>query len=145
MDIGLLCTLSPRLPGTLIIAGAAFIYGVFTEFRTFDVWITQTLLVIVMIAEVGSRILRRYLTKLSHVSPGYSTDTTAGNFAGIIATDALFGPIMGTVIWELVVGKNLFPRWDSIVKVLLRLSVSAAMRFICGLIMIILTFKFILI
>lgn len=145
MNIGLLLTLTPRLPGTLIIAGSAFFYGVFTEFRTFGLWITQILLMLVVIAEIGGRVLRRLLTKHCLVSPVYSTDTTAGNFAGILASDAIFGPVIGTAMWELIVGKTLFPRWNSILKVLMRLAVSAALRFICGVIMIILISKYILV
>ncbi|MDD4599801.1 MAG: DUF456 family protein [Negativicutes bacterium] len=144
MLIGLFFTLSPRIPGTLIIVGVAFFYSVFTGLSTLTTWMIVLLVGLSLLAEVGGRMARIYLTKDFGISRVFSTDATAGNVAGIVATDALFGPLLGAAIWEIVVGKTFFPRWDMIGKVLVRLTYIAFFRFGCGLIMVVLISKYIL-
>ncbi|MPN60696.1 hypothetical protein SDC9_208427 [bioreactor metagenome] len=144
MFIGLFFTLSPRLPGTLIIVGAAFFYSALTGFSAYSSWLIISLLFLTLLAEIGGRVARTYLTKGFKVPILFSTDTTAGNLAGIVASDALFGPLLGTVIWELIVGKTLLPRLDTVFRVLSRLALVALIRFGCGLIMVVLISKYIL-
>ena len=87
------------------------------------------------LAEFGGRMLRVYLTRRYATSASFSVNTTAGNLAGLIAVDAILGPVVGTIIWELIAGKILMPRWDMVSRVLIRLAAVSALRFLCGLIM----------
>jgi len=143
MMIGLMGTLSPRFPGTLLILAGAFLYGLITDFVTFQNWIVLALGILVLVAEIGGRVLRIYLTQNFRVSRIFSTDTTAGNIGGLVVTDALLGPVIGTILWEFIVGKTLFPRFDTIIKVLTRLFVAAGIRYICGVIMMFLIIEYI--
>lgn len=142
MFIGLMCTLAPRLYGTVIILVAACTYAVISGVSVFPLWVAGSLLMLTLVAEVGANGLRVFLTRHSEVSRVYSIDTTVCNLAGIVVADALLGSLIGTIIWELLVGKTLVPRWDSISKVLVKLIVTAVLRLICGLIMIIIVVKY---
>lgn len=142
--IGLFFTLSPRLPGTLLIIGVAFFYSALDGFSALSPWLVISLLSLTLLAEIGGRVARIYLTKEFKVPIIFSTDTTAGNLAGIVASDALFGPLLGTIIWELIVGKTLLPRLDTVFRVLSRLAFVALIRFGCGLIMVVLITIYIL-
>lgn len=139
---GLYCTVFPRIPGTLVIFSGAVVYWSLTGFITYQPWLLYMLAAIAATAEIGGRALRVYLTGRESVTRTFSTDTTVGNMAGLIASDAILGPATGTILWELLVGKALFPRWTSVARVLKRLMLVAALRFICGLIMIFLIMKY---
>lgn len=145
MFIGLFCTLTPRLPGTLIILGAAFFYTAIKGYATVEPWVAYSLMLLVILAEVGGRLARIYWTKGYRIPMEFSSDATAGSIAGVIASDALFGPILGTVVWELIVGKTFVPRWDTISQVLKRLVIVALLRYLCGVVMVLLIIKYILI
>lgn len=136
MMVGLFCTLIPRLPGTLIILSGSLLYGMAFGWKNYHSSIVFSLVLLVLLAEVGGRLLRIYLTQSATVSRAFSTDTTIGNAAGLIASDALFGTVFGTLLWEMVAGKTLLPRVNTVVKVLSRLMAAAALRFVCGLLMI---------
>jgi len=142
MLIGLMCTLAPRLHGTVIILLAAGVYAVFTGVSILPLWVAVSLLILTLVAEVGANGLRVFLTRYSEVSRIYSIDTTVCNLAGIVVSDALLGSLIGMTVWEVLVGKTLFPRLDSIGKVLVRLIVIAVLRLICGLTMIIIIVKY---
>lgn len=142
--VGLVCTLAPRLHGTLIIGSVACSYAMIFGVDIIHSWVGVTLLLCVLIAEVGARKLRRVLTDHFAVTRIYSIDTTVCNLAGIIVADALLGPLLGMLIWEGVVGKNLFPRLDDIGSILLRLMIIGWVRFLCGLIMIIIVIQYML-
>lgn len=144
MFIGLYCTLSPRMPGTLIIIGAAFFYTAIKGYPMVEPWVAYSLVLLVVLAEVGGRLARIYWTKGFRISMEFSSDATAGSIAGVIASDALFGPMLGTVIWELIVGKTFVPRWDTISQVLKRLAIVALLRFLCGVVMVLLIVSYIL-
>ncbi|SMC59818.1 Protein of unknown function [Sporomusa malonica] len=138
MLVGLLCTISAKLPGTLIILLGAALYGLFAGFLTFAPWIIVMLICLVVIAELGGRALRIYLTRNYPVSRVFSVNSVISHVAGMLASDALLGPVLGLVVWELVAGKTLIPRSDSVLSVLYRLAGVALLRFTCGLIMIVL-------
>ena len=137
MLIGQLCTLAPNFYGTVIILAAAGIYASIFGFSNVSIWVIPVLVALVAVAEVGARGLRIYLTKDYKVSRTYSVNTTVCNLAGVVAADALLGSLIGVTIWELVVGKALVPHIESISKVLIRLVILAILRFMCGIIMII--------
>lgn len=142
--VGLLCTLAPRLHGTLIIGVVASIYAIMMGINIFQSWVGLSLLLLLFMAEIGARGLRIFFTRHSDVTRIYSVDTTVCNLAGLVVVDALLGSLFGMLIWEGLVGKNLFPRLDSIGKVLVRLILIAALRLLCGGIMIIIVVKYIM-
>ena len=137
MLIGLLGTLLPKVPGTLMIVGGAIIYSAFSGVH-FRSWLTAVLVVLMIIAEVGGRFLRYYLTYNSKVSLFYSANSTVGNAAGLIVANALFGPVIGLLIWEMLSGKTWTARSKEIAMVLIKAMSAAILKFFCGLIMIIL-------
>ena len=65
-------------------------------------------------------------------------NSTVGNIGGILAADALLGPVLGLLAWEFFAGRTLAPRWDTVGKVILRLAAVATVRFGCGILMIVL-------
>lgn len=134
--IGLLCTLAPRLHGALIIGVVGSGYAMLMGVNIFQSWVGVSLLVLLFIGEVGAGGLRIILTRHADVTRIYSVDTTVCNLAGLVVTDALLGSLVGMLIWEGLVGKNLLPRLDSIGKVLMRLIIIAALRLLCGIMMI---------
>lgn len=135
MLTGLMCTLLPRIPGTLIILAGALIYGYVTEFAAFKEWTIWSFVILATIAEIGGRIARNHLTRSFPFSPAFGSNVTVGNVGGIIVSDILLG-LLGLFIWQLAVGKNIFPRWDTISRILLRSSAAALLRFLCGFVMI---------
>ncbi|WP_170233235.1 DUF456 family protein [Sporomusa termitida] len=136
MLAGLLSTVSVRLPGTLIILLGAILYGAATGFLTFTPWLTAFLLVLAITAELGGRALRIYLTRDLPVSRVFSVNSAVTHIAGMLASDALLGPLLGLAAWEIIAGKTLLPRSDQVLKVLSRLTGVAVLRFVCGAVMI---------
>lgn len=143
MLAGLYCTVFPKLSGTLIILTAAIAYWILTGFITYQPWLLYLLIGLAFVAEIGGRVLRIYLTQHEGVTRSFSADTTVGNIAGLIVADAILGPFAGTALWEIMVGKNLFPRWTTVSKVLKKLAMVALMRFICANIMVFVVIKYI--
>ncbi|MDF2874294.1 MAG: hypothetical protein K0R22_977 [Sporomusa sp.] len=137
MLVGLLCTVSVKMPGTLIILLGAVLYGTFTGFLTFAPWIIEVLVFLVVAAELGGRALRIYLTRNFSVTRVFSVNSTVTHIAGMLASDALLGPILGLAAWELIAGKTLIPRSDHVLQVVFRLAGVAAFRVVCGVVMIV--------
>jgi uncharacterized protein YqgC (DUF456 family) len=144
MLIGLCATVVPRLPGTLIILAGIALYGAFTGFQSFTPPLWTTLLILALVAEVGGRFLRYYLTKRYAISRLFATNSTLANTGGILAADAMLGPIFGLIAWELIAGKTLQPRWNTVGKILMRLAAAAVLRLVCGLVMIVLAYIYII-
>lgn len=144
MLIGLMCTLAPALRGTLIILVGAGIYVSILGFNAVSLGIILTLCTLTLIAEIGGRWLRIYLTQNSEVSREYSVNTTICNVAGIVVADAFLGALVGITVWELVVGKALLPRINNVSKVLGSLMLVASLRFLCGIIMFILICNYVI-
>jgi uncharacterized protein YqgC (DUF456 family) len=144
MMFGLLCTLSPRLPGTIIIFLGFICYVVAADINP-GLSLIILLLLLIFIAEIGGRALRIYLTKGYRLSRAFSTDTTVANVAGIIALDAFFGSTLGMIFWELLFGKTLLPRLDTAAKILLRLIAATILRFCSGLVMVLLIIHYVII
>ncbi len=145
MVAGLLCTVSIKMPGTLLILLSTVIYGIFTDFSTFSTPLIVVLISISVTAELGGRMLRIYLTKDYSVSREFSVNSSISHIGGVVATNALFGPLWGLIIWELLAGKTLLPRGNTMVKVLTRLAGVALIRIVCGIVMIILVHVYIFI
>lgn len=139
--IGLLCTLGARLYGTVIIGVVASCYAGILGVNVFQSWLGWALLLLSLLAECGAVSMRLLFTRHANVTPIYSVNTTVCNIAGIIVSDVLLGSLLGVTLWELIVGKNLFPRLDDISKVLVTLMIIAMVRWICGLLMMIITVK----
>ena len=137
MLAGLLFTFVSKVPGTAVIMAGALLYGLFAGFYNIHEWVWVVLVFLVATAEIGGRLLRIVLTRRFSVSRRLSTDSTVANIGGIIVADALLGPVLGLIVWELIAGKTLQPRWDTILKILTRLAAVAVLRFACGLAMIV--------
>lgn len=144
MFVGLLCTLAPRLYGTVIILVIAAMYGIAMDRNLFQSWIGWILLLLTFLSEVGARGLRIFLTRQYRVSRKYSVDTSVCNVSGIVVASALLGPFIGMIVWEIIVGKTLLSRLDVMSKILIRLFLTAGIRFICGLLMIGIIVKYIM-
>ncbi|MDT8901021.1 DUF456 family protein [Anaeroselena agilis] len=143
MLAGLTLTLMPRLPGTLFILGAAIVY-LWVAGATAPPWIMAALVVLSFTAEVGGRLLRIFLTRRYSLSRVFCVSSSVGNIGGILAADALLGPVLGLLAWEFFAGKTLAPRWDVVARVLLRLAAVATLRFGCGLLMVVLVLVYIM-
>jgi len=135
MFIGLLCTLAPRLHGTVIILLAGLLYIVYLAVQELQFWMIGVF-TLTVIAELGSIGLRRLLTRKKKISRMYSIDTSVCNLAGIIVMDAFLGSFLGTTIWGLLVSKNLLPDVDDMRQIVTRLLFIAMLRSTCGTIMI---------
>lgn len=112
-------------------------YGLFTGFTTFLPTVMLLLLLLSAITEVGGRRLRIYLTASYPVSLEFSVNSIVCYLGGMLAYTALLGSTTGFVVWQLLAGKVLIPRTDTIAAVLLRLAGVAGIRFLGGSIMII--------
>lgn len=143
MYLGLGCTLVPRVPGTVIILLGALVYGAFTNFTTFEPWQWAALFSLVAVAEIGGRVLRIYLTRSFPLTRTFAASSTVGSIGGVVAADAMLGPLIGLIVWELVAGKTLVPRGNTVAIMLLRLAVAALLRFVCGLAMIVIVLVYI--
>ena len=138
MLLGLSLTLVPRFAGTVIILFGAVLFEFITGFSTMITWVWAMLLGLTVSAEAGGRILRNYLTRRYHASRNLSVNATVGHIGGVLAANALLGPFWGVILWELIIGKVMAPRWDFIYAVLIRLAAAAALRFVSGVVMIVL-------
>jgi len=144
MLIGLAGTVAPRLPGTILIFSGALLFGLFSGFASFAPWIWLVLILLLAVAEIGGRWLRTLLTRQYSLTRLFSTNSVVANFGGILVADALLGPVLGIIVWELVAGKTLEPRGDTLTRILFRLAAVALLRFGCGLAMVIVVLMYVL-
>lgn len=144
MSIGLICTLGPRLYGTVIILLAAIIYAAVVDMSVLQTWAGASLLALTAVAELGVRGLRIFLTRRYEVSRIYSVNSVVCNIVGCIISGALLGPLLGLTVWQGLASRVLYPRLDLVSKVLVRLMWTAAIRFLCGLAMLIITVTYML-
>jgi hypothetical protein len=141
---GLFCTLVPRFHGAVIIGIVASVYAVIIKVNLFQSYLGLLLLLLIFIAEFAARGLSNFLTRQFPVTGQESVDTVVCNAAALLVGDALFGPLVGTIIWKMLVGKKALPRLDSIGKVLSRLLVVTVLRLLCGIMMILIVIKYIM-
>lgn len=134
---GLVLTLAPKIPGTLVILLGAALYVGGSPSALPKSTILIVLVLLAAIAELGGRLLRVYLTQRYSVSRVFSVNSTVGNIAGILTADTLFGSVLGMLLWEMLAGRTLRPHWDSIGRVIWRLTAVALLRGLCGVMMII--------
>jgi uncharacterized protein YqgC (DUF456 family) len=144
MLTGLAGTVAPRLPGTILIFGGAVFYGLSNRVENFTPLIWTVLVVLTAVGEIGGRWLRVLLTRKYSLSRLFSTNSVVGNIGGILAADALLGPVLGIIVWELIAGKTLQPRGEALTAILFRLASIAALRFVCGLIMLVVMLIYVL-
>ena len=142
MFIGLISTLMPRIPGAAIILSAILFYGISNNFANFDVWIIASLISLAVLAEGGGYWIRIRLTRRYPLSRKFSINAFAGNIAGTVVADVLFGHTGGFILWHLVAGKIFYPRWDMVFTVMGELIKAAAFRLLCAITMIILVFVY---
>ena len=135
MLMGLGLTLLPRGFGTLVILAGALLAAAAGGQAGLPTWAMALMAGLVLVAEVGGRALRVALTSRFSLSRRFCLGSLIGNAGGIVAADALLGPVMGLLVWELIAGKTLASRWATVGRVVLRLAAVAALRFTCGLVM----------
>ncbi|WP_093794604.1 DUF456 family protein [Sporomusa acidovorans] len=137
MMIGLFCTVSVKLPGTLLILLAVAFYGTATEFVSFSSRSVGLLLFISIVSELGGRILQSYWLAKFPVTREFSVNSAVCHLGGMLVCDLLLGANLGFVVWEMIAGKTFIPQSDTVIQVLLRLAGVAVFRFMCGFIMIV--------
>lgn len=140
--IGLFFTFMPKFPGNFIIFFIIISYGAITDFVSFNLVTTIAISLLMLLGEIGTRLIYRKITSKMAISQEFAANAVAGNAAGTIALDAMLGSI-GWLVWQLVAGKNLFPRFDTIGQVLIKSSIVASLRIFCGFLMIIIFYIFI--
>jgi hypothetical protein len=143
MLIGLFCTFSVKLHGTIVILIGAVVYGIFTNFITFLPWTIGLLLFISAVSEIGGRMLRKTLTSKCSISRDFSVNSPVCHLGGMLAFTALLGSMSGFLLWQLIAGKTLVPHNDTISQILLRLIGVAGIRFVCGCVMMVIIHIFI--
>lgn len=133
---GLTGTCIHRLPGTSLIFLAALVYGfVFGRFTGAGVTWLAALAVLMLIAELGSRCLRRLLATYTDIGKVCGLDVAAGGFASLVITDVLLGPVWGLFVWQLFIGKSLMPLLKRSGLLVLALFAAALFRFIIAVVM----------
>jgi uncharacterized protein YqgC (DUF456 family) len=135
MLLGLAAILVPRFHGAFIILAGCALYIAGTGYLESSLRLLLVLAVIAVLIEISKVAVSQYLAKSFGVPPKLSTDTTAGNLAGIIVTDALFG-LLGTLAFETIISKTLLPRLNTFGKIFVRLAVGAVFRLAGGAMMI---------
>lgn len=134
MLVGLILTLLPRYPGTAVIFGGAVFYCI-VAVPVIPVRVVELLAGLVLVAEIGGRLARVYLTRSYPLTRQFSVNSSVCNIGGLVAADLFIGPVLGAILWELLLGKVLQPRWDIAGQVLLWLTAIALLRLVCGLTM----------
>ncbi|MBP2642316.1 MAG: hypothetical protein H6Q67_203 [Firmicutes bacterium] len=137
MLVGLGLTVVPRTAGTIVIIAGAVFYKLVSGVTNEPTWIWYSLVALIFLAEGGGRGVRYYFTNKLGMSRELAIASTAGNVGGVLISNALFGPILGFLLWEIIIGKALYPRWDVVYSILIRLALTALLRFSCGVVMII--------
>lgn len=141
MLIGLAVILIPKFHGAFIILAGCVLYIAAVGFSEFSMRLLFGIAGIAFIIEISKIIVAHYLTKSFKTAPKLSTDTAAGNIAGIVVTDALFG-LLGVVAFETIISKTVMPRLNTMAKIFVRLAIGAVFRLVCGVVMIFLVLKF---
>lgn len=135
MLIGLAAILVPKFHGALIILAGCALYIANIGFSDFLILLLAGIAGIAFFIEISRVIVAHYLSNSFKTGPQLSTDTAAGNVAGIIVTDALFG-LLGTVAFETIISKTVLPRLNTMAKVFVRLAIGAVFRLVGGVVMI---------
>ena len=136
MFCGLLFTVMPKIPGTLIIFLTLISYSALDQFANLSWQGLLFLSLLVIIAEVFCPVLRRYLTEKYPLSRLFSVDSLAGNAGGIVTSSLLLGPVLGQTIWQIVAGKSWLAKWKWVSRIIARLFLVALIRFGIGVMMI---------
>jgi uncharacterized protein YqgC (DUF456 family) len=129
MLVGLTGTFIHKVPGTPTILLSALVYGVITGFSTMHITWFMLLGVLTLVAELGSQYIRDRLFPDAGIDKVFGLDVAAGSFASLILTDVLAGPVIGLIIWELIIGKSLMPLIKKSGILVLKLVVAAMFRF----------------
>jgi uncharacterized protein YqgC (DUF456 family) len=127
--IGLLGTFIHKIPGTPLIFLSAFIYGALTDFITMDFAWTGLLLGLTLLAELGSSFLRDHLLPRAGIDKAFGLDVAAGSFTTLVMAEVLAGPLIGLIIWEMIIGKSLMPMLKRSGILVVTLFAAALFRF----------------
>lgn len=140
MLLGLALIVIPKFHGALIILAGCVLYMI-DGFGESPSWLLPAASGLAIISECSVIAIAHYLTRKFKTVPELSADTAAGNIAGIIVTDALFG-LFGTVAFETVISRTILPRLDTMAKVFSYMAIGALFRLVCGLVMIFLVLTY---
>ncbi|VBB06047.1 Hypothetical protein LUCI_1258 [Lucifera butyrica] len=141
MAAGTVLTLFPRFHGNLFILAGAFI-AINGNGKIIPPYLLLELTILAAAAEIGSVCLRWFLTKDYDLAPSICINSVVGHIAGLVITGAILGLVSGTILWEIFVGKTLLPRFDVMTKVMVRLAMVAAFRWVCGWLMVLIIFRY---
>ena len=123
---GFIFCAGPRLPGIVTVAAGAAMYRLSQYDTSSGAFFWPVLIFAAAAGEVAARMVRRKLYRRLPLSLGFAADATAGGLSGAFVGSVVFGPVAGLVLWQVLAGKNLLPRWDSI-YLALRASFLAGM------------------
>lgn len=140
--IGLAGTFVHKVPGTLLILAAAIGYSVTSGTVLSSLFWFGVLFLLMVLAEFGGKLVRRRLLPQADIDKAFGLDVAAGSFASLILTDVLAGPVLGLLIWELLIGKSLMPLIKRSSTLVVGLFAAAMFRFTMAFMMlVILVFK----
>lgn len=137
MLFGLVVILLPKFHGAVITLLGCILYTLNRGLNEGSQGLLLGLASIAVMIEISGIAVAPFLAKRYNVSTKLSADAVAGNIAGLVVTDALFG-LLGIVAFETIITKTLMPRLNTMGKVFIRLAVGAVLRVICGIVMVLL-------
>lgn len=142
MVVGLVGTFVHRIPGTPLIFLVAITYSAIMGSTMSNIMWVSILFLLMMLAEVGGRLMREYVLPRAGISKVFGLDIAAGSFTSLVLTDVLAGPVLGLLIWELFIGKSLMPLIKRSSILVLGLLAAALFRFsVAFAMMVIIVFK----
>lgn len=142
MMVGLVGTFVHKIPGTPLIFLVAIIYsGIMGSITSNLVWVSL-LFGLMLLAELGGLLIRNYVLPRAGIGKVFGLDVAAGSFTSLVLTDVLAGPVLGLLIWELLIGKSLMPLIKHSSVLVVGLFVTAMFRFFVAFaMMVIVVFK----
>ena len=137
--IGLVGTILPTLPGTILIFAGALVYGIFTGFEEVTLWVLAALAGISIGAQVLDYVAGAYGAKRFGASKYGIWGAIIGGILGLIILNIvglIVGVFLGAIVPEILLGQGLKESlrigWGS----LLGFLGGTLMKFILGLLMI---------
>lgn len=133
---GLACTLIPRLPGNLMLGAGLCLYGASIRQSFFFETVFFLLLLLISMAEIGSRLLKKILLKEYQEQSDIGITMIIGNIGGMIASEFAFG-FAGQILWQFVAGKSIFAQWKLLSQIAWKAFYVALWRLGCGIAMVV--------
>jgi uncharacterized protein YqgC (DUF456 family) len=142
MVVGLVGTFVHKIPGTPLIFLMAIIYTATMGSTTSKFTWVSLLFLLMVLAELGWPFMRNYVLPRAGIGEVFGLDVAAGSFSSLILTDVLAGPVLGLLLWEMLIGKSLMPLIKRSGILVVGLLVTALFRFsVAFAMMVIIVFK----